>query len=84
MAAYIGTRVPQEASLRTESILVAGATVEVEVEVEVTVVDESVERPAVARRYFLAALSRYNMPNSARIPPIDPAPNTKPTMKRPK
>tara|TARA_B100000676_G_C17993297_1_gene796233 strand:- start:184 stop:339 length:156 start_codon:yes stop_codon:yes gene_type:complete len=48
MAAYIGTRVPQEASLRTESILVAGATVEVEVEVEVevTVVDESVERPA--------------------------------------
>ena len=44
MASYIGTRVPQEASLRTESILVAGATVEVEV--EVTVVDESVERPA--------------------------------------
>tara|TARA_Y100001960_G_C14315122_1_gene652658 strand:- start:60 stop:305 length:246 start_codon:yes stop_codon:yes gene_type:complete len=29
--------------------------------------------------FFLAALSHYNMPNSARIPPIDPAPNTKPT-----
>ena len=43
MAAYIGTRVPREVSLRTESILVVEVTVAAEVGVVEMVADESVE-----------------------------------------